>query len=265
MRQFSPPHLAALAVMVLAVGGSVAAARRRPGPWIDWFARALALAIFLAWAGEYVYDAAIGTWTVRFTLPLQLTDVVSWCAIVGLLSRRRGVVELLYFWAFTATLQAVLTPDLGQTFPNVLYFTYFTYHVGAIVAASFLVWGLGIRPRRGAVWRVFAATLAWAAVAGTADAITGGNYMYLAWKPSHASLLSVLGPWPYYIAGAAGVALAMLWLVEGATRLLALGLGWPRPVGGAVPSDGAWRTRRRALAYGARSARARRSRVSGGG
>jgi hypothetical integral membrane protein (TIGR02206 family) len=265
MRQFSPPHLAALAVMVLALAGSVPAARRRPGPWIDWFARGLALVIFLAWAGEYVYDAAIGTWTVRFTLPLQLTDVVSWCAIIALLTRRVLVVELLYYWSFTATLQAILTPDLAQTFPNVLYFTYFTYHVGAVVAAAFLVWGLGIRPRRGAVWRVFGATLAWAAVAGAADAITGGNYMYLAWKPTHASLLSVLGPWPYYIAGAAGVALALLWLVDGITRLLAIRLDPRRPGSGAVPSGSGWPTPRRALAYGARSARARRSRVSGGG
>jgi len=265
MRQFSAAHLAALAVMVIAVAGSVAAARRWPGRWVDWLARALALVIFSAWAGEYVYDAAVGIWTVRFTLPLQLTDVVSWCAIVGLLTRRPAVVELLYFWAFTATLQAVLTPDLGQTFPDVLYFTYFTYHVGAIVAASLLVWGLGVRPRRGAVWRVFAATLAWAAVAGTADAITGGNYMYLAWKPAHASLLSLLGPWPLYIAGAAAVALALLWLVQALTWLLARSLGWPRAAGGAVPSGGAWRTPRRAAAYGARSARARRSHGSGGG
>jgi uncharacterized membrane protein YwaF len=58
------------------------------------------------------------------------------------------------------------------------------------------------------------------AVAGLADVITGGNYMYLAWKPTHSSLLSVLGPWPWYIAASAGVALVMLWMVELVSRPL---------------------------------------------
>jgi uncharacterized membrane protein YwaF len=57
-------------------------------------------------------------------------------------------------------------------------------------------------------------------VAGTADLITGGNYMYLAWKPAHGSLLSLLGPWPWYIGGALGVGAALLAIVEVVTRLL---------------------------------------------
>jgi len=231
--QFSPPHLAALAVMVAGVAFAVWAPRRHPGDWTRLLAGGLAFVIFAAWAGEYLADVILGTWSVQFTLPLQLTDAVSLCSIAALLTRRPRLIELSYFWAFTATLQAVLTPDLAQDFPSVFYFTYFGYHVGAIVAASFLVFGLERYPAPGAPWRVFAATLAWAAIAGAADLITGGNYMYLAWKPSHGSLLSVLGPWPWYIAGAAAVGLAMLWIVAGVTALLRHG----RPaVVGARPS-----------------------------
>jgi len=57
-------------------------------------------------------------------------------------------------------------------------------------------------------------------VAGAADLITGGNYMYLAWKPAHGSLLSLLGPWPWYIAGALGVGALLLGVVDVVTRLL---------------------------------------------
>lgn len=221
MRQFSPPHLAALAVMIASIGGSVHAGQRHPGSWTDRFARALALLILAAWAGEYLTDVIRGTWSIQFTLPLQLTDAVSLAAILALWTRRPLLVELTYFWAFTASLQAVVTPDLGQTFPDVLYFTYFGYHVGAIIAGAFLVYGLKIYPRRGAVARVFAATLTWTAIAGLADLITGGNYMYLAWKPTHVSLLSVMGPWPWYIVAGAGVALAMLVSVQLVTNVLA--------------------------------------------
>jgi hypothetical integral membrane protein (TIGR02206 family) len=172
--------------------------------------RLLAVAILAGWAGEYIADAVEGSWSVRYTLPLQLTDAVSACAIVALWTRRTLLVELTYFWAFAASLQATITPDLGQSFPSVFYFTYFTYHVGAVVAACLLVFGLGLRPRPHAAWRTFALTLCFAAAVGIADVITGGNYMYLRAKPVHGSLLNVMGPWPWYIASTAALGLAML-------------------------------------------------------
>lgn len=196
------------------------AARRHPGRWQRPFAYALAAVILAGWAGEYVDDVIEGTYSTQYTLPLQLTDVISLTTAVALVTRRPLAVELAYFWAFTASLQATLTPDLATTFPNVLYFTYFMYHVGAIVAAAFLVWGLRIWPRPHSAWRTFAATLAWAAIAGAGDLIFDGNYMYLRYRPAHNSLLSVLGPWPWYIAGAAAVGLVMLLVLSGITERL---------------------------------------------
>jgi hypothetical integral membrane protein (TIGR02206 family) len=201
---------------------SVWAARRRPGRWLEAFSRLLALAILAGWVGEYVADGVEGTWSARYGLPLQLTDAVSAAAIVALWTRRPLMVELTYFWALTASLQAALTPDLGQSFPSAYYFTYFAYHVGAVVAACLLVFGCRLYPRRLAAWRAFAATLCFAAVAGIGDVITGGNYMYLRFKPEHNSLLSVMGPWPWYIASAAAVGLAMLLVLA----LLADGVRW---------------------------------------
>ena len=214
MRQFSVAHLAALGVLVAIGVVVIAGPRVRGGAWLVWPARIVAATIAIAWLGEYVGEAIRGTWDVGNSLPLQLTDAASFTAIVGLLTRRRLAVELLYFWAFSATLQAVLTPDLGRTFPNFFYFTYFAYHIGAIVAAMLLVFGCGLYPRRRAILWVFPLTLAWAAVAGIGDVLTGGNYMYLRFKPIHHSLLSVMGPWPWYIAAAAGVALVMFAVLQ---------------------------------------------------
>jgi hypothetical integral membrane protein (TIGR02206 family) len=218
VRQFSSAHLAALGVLVVAAGPAVWLPRNHPGPWIRWARLLLAATIIAGWVGEYVVDVVEGIWNVQSSLPLQLTDAVSLTAILALLTGRQVLIELLYFWSFSASLQAVLTPDLGTTFPDALYFTYFAYHIGSIVAACLMVFGCRRYPRPGAIWRVYGLTLAWAAIVGLGDVITGGNYMYLARKPAHGSLLSVMGPWPAYIASGAVLALAMFALLAGIAR-----------------------------------------------
>jgi hypothetical integral membrane protein (TIGR02206 family) len=218
VRQFSVEHLAALGVMVFAAIGSVWLARR--GRATVALSRTLALIILAGWVGEQVADVVEGIWSVEYTLPLQLTDVVSITAVIALWRPRMLLVELTFFWALTASLQATLTPDLARTFPSAFYFTYFAYHVGAVVAALLLVFGLRLYPRPGAPWRVFAATLVVAAVAAVADLVTGGNYMYLREKPEHSSLLSVMSPWPWYIAETAVLAIAMLWALQALTSAI---------------------------------------------
>jgi len=184
-------------------------------------ARALALVIVAGWAGEYVADVVLGTWSVTYDLPLQLTDAVSVVSALALWTTRGRLVELCYLWAMTASLQAILTPDLGYSFPSIYYFTYFIYHDGAVVAACLLVFGMRLYLKPGAVRRVYLTSLAWLCIAGLGDVITGGNYMYLRSKPENASLLSVMGPWPWYILETALlIAPALLFLAWGLQALV---------------------------------------------
>jgi hypothetical integral membrane protein (TIGR02206 family) len=220
VRQFSPEHLAALGVVAAAACLSVGVARRHGERAGVALSRALALIILAGWIGEQVADVAEGIWSAKYTLPLQLTDVVSLTAVAALWRPRALLVELTYFWALTASLQATLTPDLARTFPSVFYFTYFTYHAGAIVAACLLVYGRRLYPRPGAAWRVLAVTLAFAAVAAVANVSTGGNYMYLRHRPVHSSLLALMARWPWYILETTALALAMLLAVQALTSLV---------------------------------------------
>ncbi len=194
--------------------------------------RALAVVIVAGWAGEHVAEVAVGSWALDYSLPLQLTDAVSLAAIVALLTRRRLFVEMTYFWAFSASLQATLTPDLAETFPSVFYLTYFGYHLGAIVAACLLVFGCRLYPRRRAIWRVYLLTLAFTAIAGLGDVITGGNYMYLRAKPVHSSLLNAMGPWPLYIVSGAALGLVMFLALNAVARVVAR-----RDAHAAAPAD----------------------------
>ena len=210
VRQFSAPHLVALAVLALAAPAAVLVARRGSERTTTIVYRALAVLIICGWIGEYVADIAKGIWSVRYDLPLQLTDVITVAAAVALWTRNRRAAEFTYLWSLSASLQATITPDLSWNYPSAFYFTYFDYHIVAVVAGIGLVFGCGLYPRPGAPWRVFAATLGWAAIAGAGDIITGGNYMYLRAKPVDGSLMNALGPWPWYIAGTAAIGFAML-------------------------------------------------------
>jgi hypothetical integral membrane protein (TIGR02206 family) len=222
VRQFSPPHLAALAVLLVAAVGGIALARRRPGRATVVLCRCLAVAILAAWIGEYVADVVTGIWTLRYDLPLQLTDTISVTSAIALWTRRHALAEIVYLWALSASLQATITPDLAWNFPSIFYFTYFIYHEGAIVGGLVLVFGCGLYPRPGAWRRTFAATLVAAAAAGAADVLVhGADYMFLASKPPYGSLLNVLGPWPWYIVSVAAVALAMLLILQAIAGFIA--------------------------------------------
>jgi hypothetical integral membrane protein (TIGR02206 family) len=205
---WSPDHLAALAATALGALLLTAGARRHGG---DWPAgrRALALVLLAGYAGEQLTYALRGDWEAGVNLPFQLTDAVTLVSIVALWRPAPLLCELVYFWALSASLQAVLTPDLGYTAPDVLYFTYFATHAGAIAAACMLVFGEERVPRPGAVPRVYAITAAFTVCAALATLATGGNYMFLRRKPAQESLLDVMGPWPVYILTAALLALAL--------------------------------------------------------
>jgi hypothetical integral membrane protein (TIGR02206 family) len=205
---WSPDHFAALAATVLGAVLLTAGARRHDGDW-PATRHALAAVMLAGFAAEQMTYALRGDWSDEVNLPFQLTDAVTLVSIAALWRPAPLLCELVYYWALTATLQAVLTPDLGYRFPDVLYFTYFATHGGAIGAACLLVFGERRAPRSGSVLRVYAITAGFAAGAAVATLVTGGNYMFLRRKPSRASLLDVMGPWPIYILTAAALALVL--------------------------------------------------------
>src|SRR5262245_17861274 len=157
-------HLAALAVIAAAGAALCLAARRRPGAWIGPTAAALGVGLVLSEATWIAWLMAGRAWTPAIGLPLHICDAATGLGAAALWTRRRVLVELLYFWAGAGTLQALVTPDLPQRFPHVLYFQYYAAHGGIVVAAALLVWGLGISPGRGAVGRALLLTVAYVAV-----------------------------------------------------------------------------------------------------
>jgi hypothetical integral membrane protein (TIGR02206 family) len=201
--------LGALSCVALCVEG-----RRHRGAWTRTAARALG-AVLGADALSYVVALAVqGTFSARTSLPLALCNVAAVVAAVACWWRVPVLVELTYFWGLAGTLQALITPDLNVRFPHLVFFQYMAGHLGIVVAALFLVVGMGITPRPKAVPRVLMITVAYTALVGLVDATSGANYMFLRSPPSNWTLLRVLGPWPWYVLSATGVAFVLLVVLD---------------------------------------------------
>jgi len=207
-------HVGAIAAVVGVTAGLTIAARVRPGPWLTIVSRILAVLIVIAEPSYWVTEVMNGTWSARYDLPLQLSNASELVAAAALWWPKPILVELTYFWGLGAVLQALATPDFTQHFPDPAYFRFYVTHGGVFVAAIVLVLGRRIFPRPGAPLRVFLITIAFTAIVGLADVVTGGNYMYLRVKPAAGSLLNFMGPWPWYIASGAVLAVVLLTILN---------------------------------------------------
>jgi hypothetical integral membrane protein (TIGR02206 family) len=205
----SVEHLLTLGVLAVCIGALVATARLRPGAWTVTACRVLALLIVANECGWWVWLWFQHTWSASYALPLQLCDVVAFVSAAALWVRHPLLVELTYFWGLAGTANGLISPDLQVHFPHYLFLQYFVAHGTIVAAALLLVAGLSITPRRGAVLRVLALTVALAVLDAVANLLTAGNYMYLSHTPDVPNLLDLMGPWPWYIVTAAGVAVVI--------------------------------------------------------
>ena len=210
MAAYGTTHLVMLGVFVGGVVGVVllGRARRGRGPG-DPVTRTYAVLVPIAPVIVLVVDV-VGDFDLGVTLPLHLSDLSWIVAAVALWTQRPAWAAVTYFWGLVLTSQAIITPSLGEDFPEPRFFGFWAVHLLIVWASIYLVWGLGLRPR----WREYrialAVTLAWAVLTFGFNAVADTNYGYLQRKPSGGSALDLLGPWPVYVV-AEIVIVAVVW------------------------------------------------------
>jgi hypothetical integral membrane protein (TIGR02206 family) len=210
----SVEHVLTLGVIAGCITAMVTAGRLRPAAWTSAASRVLALVILANEGGWWVWLYFQHTWSASYALPLQLCDVVAFVAAAALWTRHPLLVELTYFWGLAGTVNGLISPDLPDHFPSYLFLQYFVAHGAIVAAALWLVIGLRIKPRQGAVPRVIALTFGLFLIDAGANFLTGGNYMYLRHTPAVPSLLDLMGPWPWYLVAAAGLAVALFLVLD---------------------------------------------------
>jgi len=137
-------------------------------------------------------------------LPFQLCDFAAVLAGFALLTRRRLLCELTYFWGLAATIQGLVTPAIQVGYPQLPYFAFFIQHFSIVAAALYMPLADDWRPDR-PWWRSPLRALLWANAyilfAITVNSLLHANFGFAAHKPANPSLLDHLGPWPWYLFG----------------------------------------------------------------
>lgn len=234
-RSFTPLHLVTLLGVAAAIALLVGAGRAWRGTTRErWLATAVAAAILLLRAGVFLWNLLPPRLSLARSLPLHICDLAAICSAFALLSSRRWLASIAYFWGLALSLQGLLQPDLDAG-PGALAFWLFWLHHALIVGAAFyVVFVRGFRPTLGDLRLAIGAGLAYVVVVFVVDLLLDVNYGYLGRDlPSQPTILDWLGPWPWRV-------LAMVAL--GAAVMVLLWLPWRRaaadsPPAGATPDE----------------------------
>ena len=161
--------------------------------------RWLLIVLFLVWEIEWqAWYLVTDTWTLQKALPLHLCSIMVWVSIWGLLSRRRFVMAMMYFFGIAGAIQAIITPDAVYAFPHFRFMNTWFSHSLLVISGFWVVFVEGYRPVLPDVWKCMVAIHLYAIPVYFINMQLGSNYLYVGAKPETASIMDFFPEWPWY-------------------------------------------------------------------
>lgn len=211
---FGRAHLIALAVVILIIALVIVNRRNfsSRGKLVARYALAAILVLNeLAW---HAWNYTTGQWTLQTMLPLHLCSVLVWLSAYMLIRKSYAIYEFSYFLGIAGATQALLTPDAGAYgFPHFRFFQVIISHGAIVIAAIYMTFVEGYRPYWSSLKRVIIWGNLYMLVVAAINTILGSNYLFIMRKPDTASLIDLLGPWPWYVLSLEAIALLLCTLL----------------------------------------------------
>lgn len=152
-----------------------------------------------------IWYVTTNQWSVTSSLPLELCSIASLLCGIMLLTKNHYLLEIFYFIGIGGAVMAILTPDLYFGFPQYRFLQFFIDHTLLILAPLIMIWLYQYKITLTSVLKAFISINTIAIVVFSINKILSANYMFLMHKPSAASLLDILGPFPYYLLSLEGI------------------------------------------------------------
>lgn len=231
---FGRGHLIALAIIVGINLSFIFWRKTVTEPQRKTFRYTLAAILLIDEAAWHAWNATTGQWTIQTMLPLHICSVFVFLSAYMLITKNYPIYEFAYFLGIGGATQALLTPDAGAYgFPHFRAFQVMISHGAIVTAAVYMTVMEGFRP----TWKSLGKTILWGNVymlaVGGINVLIGSNYLFIARKPDTASLLDVLGPWPWYLLALQGIGLVIFVLLYMPFAIK----DWRRKRGGLTPAN----------------------------
>ena len=169
------------------------------------------LVIEVSW---HAWNVAVGAWSVQQHLPLHLCSLSSLAVLYLLVTRDYRVYEIFFFIGIAGASQTLITPEAANFgLPHFRAIQTLAAHGMIVIVLVYLTTIEGLRPTWKSVWKTMIAINAYFVVITPLNYLLGSNYMYTLRKPASASLLDLLGPWPWYLFWTEFVALGLFILL----------------------------------------------------
>jgi hypothetical integral membrane protein (TIGR02206 family) len=205
---FGPAHLTALGIIGLMVVALFGLRKSVNGTMRKQFRYGLAGLLVMNQIARHLWMVYHNRWSIQWDLPLHLCSIVVWVSAYMLITKSYQVFELVYFMGIAGAMQALLTPDAGTYgFGHFYLWQFFIAHGSIIIASAYMAIVEGYSPTWASIKKVFVWGNGYMVVVTVINLIIGSNYLYTLHKPHVPTLLDYLGPWPWYILSAEGVAL----------------------------------------------------------
>jgi hypothetical integral membrane protein (TIGR02206 family) len=211
---FGAGHLLTI-VIVAAIAAFLIWGWQNPGEEARRRARMLIvgtmLLIEVSWHGWNVLN---DSWNFRQHLPLHSCALSVWGSIYVVWTRSFRVYEILFFIGTAGAIQTLLTPDAGAYgLPHFRALQTLAAHGMIVIAMVYMTAIEGFRPAWKSLWKTMLIGNVYLVIVTAINYLIGSNYMYTLRKPATASLLDMMGPWPWYILGGEIIALVMFLLL----------------------------------------------------
>jgi hypothetical integral membrane protein (TIGR02206 family) len=157
------------------------------------------ISLFLIEVCYHLWMVVNDRWDASHGIPLELCSISLILSVLLLLTRKKVIYEILLFTALLGASQAIITPLLNFDFPHFRFFHFFYTHLMMIWVVFYFTWVQGYRPTIGSVVKLFVFLNVLLPIIMLINKAVDGNYMFLSHKPNSASLLNLLGPYPWYI------------------------------------------------------------------
>ncbi|MDG2020107.1 MAG: TIGR02206 family membrane protein [SAR86 cluster bacterium] len=134
-------------------------------------------------------------------IPIHMCNLSTLFIGIFLITEKRLFFEVSFFWGIGGGINALITPDIPNSFPDPQYILFFIGHGFLIIAIAYACIALGNRPTLSSIRNGIYFSLSTLPIIFLINKLLGpkANYWYLGVKPAGESILDFLPTPPFHI------------------------------------------------------------------